>query len=234
MPKATTPAVSPLLNQRLLAYAIAAAGAVSLVPNVDAQVIYTPANTILTEGTLTIDLNQDGTQDFFLQNSRTSSSYNRGAFLSVGGNVAESPAVLGLINAEQAFAVPKGTRIGSDSPAKFIAVSSRLLASMASVRVKYHGWKLVGHWANVGDKYLGFQFTLSDGVHYGWARLSVAARTQIVPTTVAKLTGFAFEATPNQSIVAGDRGFSSDAVSANSTQAGPSLGILSLGAATRR
>ena len=223
MPKLSTSAVSPLLNQRLIAYAVAAAGAVSFAPSANAQIVYTKANAILTGGALPIDLDRDGVADFLVEASRTSTGYNRFVFLSVAGKGSEAPAVVGL--RQGALAIPKGVQIGSNAPGSFLPASTQAPVSLAHVWQTYNGVKGAGHWANVDDKYLGLRFTLADGVHYGWARLSVKARSTGFPNVVAKLTGFAYETTPNKSIVAGDRGFSS-----NSPNSG-SLGALALGAA---
>ena len=222
------------LDTRLASHAVAAAAIGTVTPSAGAQIVYTQANSILTQGALSIDLNNDGTTDFYLKDSRSSTGYGRFAYLAAGGNSAESPAVIGLLRAEQsfhinqAFAVPKGVSIGSHSPGAFIGVSAPSLASLAFARATYFGSRYGGHWANVDDKYLGLRFTLADGIHYGWARLSVIARTHVVPNTIAKLTGYAYETTPNKSIVAGDRGFAASAGNAKS------LGALALGAAGLR
>ena len=50
---------SEQLDKRLLAYALAAAGAVVLTPSASAEIVYTPTNVRLTYGTLPIDLNND-------------------------------------------------------------------------------------------------------------------------------------------------------------------------------
>jgi len=66
------------VNKRLSAYALAAgAGALSvlaLAPSAKADtIVYTPANQTLTNGTLSIDLNHDGINDFQLTNVAGSS-----------------------------------------------------------------------------------------------------------------------------------------------------------------
>ncbi|HZQ21519.1 MAG TPA: hypothetical protein VFA89_01855 [Terriglobales bacterium] len=211
------------LEKKLAIYVAAAAGAVSIAPPVNAGVVYTKANLLLTQGTLPIDLNHDGVDDFFLLNHEYANYYYSGGFLAIVGNPQESPGVLGQNNQHgiKAFAVPLGVPVGPDSPAGFVSASGRFGAQMAFEFLSYNGRGLGGPWVNVGGKYLGFRFTLSDGVHYGWARLSVNAALGPLPAVVAKLSGYAYEAIPNQSIPAGYRGFADHG----------SLGALSLGAA---
>jgi hypothetical protein len=55
-----------------------------------------------------------------------------------------------------------------------------------------------GPWADVTNRYLGFKFLINGQVHYGWARLSVAKYLQSV-----LLTGYAYETTPNKTIIEG-------------------------------
>jgi hypothetical protein len=226
----TASTLSPLLNRQLVAYAFsAAAGAVAFTPHAEAQVIYTQSDLRIHPGAAFIDLDGDGTSDLILQN-RLFSSYIRLATLSVGAYRSKSVAVLGLPNGgllgrPQAFAVPKGVPIGSNSPAQFVPISTQALANMAYARRTNYAVYSGGRWANIIDGYLGLKFTLQDGVHYGWARLSVITRTFPEEATVGKLTGYAYEATPNKTIIAGDRGFASSAVNSGS------LGFLALGAA---
>ena len=56
-----------------------------------------------------------------------------------------------------------------------------------------------GHWVNVKNRYLGLKFQIKGKTHYGWARLSVQAISQISAT----LTGYAYETIANKPIIAG-------------------------------
>jgi hypothetical protein len=221
------------LERKLVLYTLSAAGAVAFTPPAGAQVIYTATNLLLTGGTLPIDLNHDGVEDFSLINREYANFYYSGGFLAVHGNARESPAVLGQDNQNgtQAFAVPLGFSVGSYSPAEFIPVTGRFGAEMAFEFLSYNGRGLGGHWVNVGQKFLGFRFSINNQVHYGWARLSVDAAFGPLPAVVAKLSGYAYESTPGKSIPAGYRGFVDDSSGAEAAQSGGSLGMLSLGAA---
>ncbi len=209
------------LEKKLLAYA-AAAGAISFVPSLHAQVIYTKTNIALKDGSALIDLNHDGVADFTLVNSEFSSYYFRGGFLNVIGYAQESPYVLGqgAKSGYVALAVPHGVPIGSDSPAEFRPDQG--LTSMAHDFNSYNGKGLGGHFANAGERYLGLKFTLNGQVHYGWVRVDVYAT--VGGSITAILSGYAYESTPNKSIPAGYRGFIDDG----------SLASLSLGAAGKK
>lgn len=52
-------------------------------------------------------------------------------------------------------------------------------------------------WKNKVDMYLGLRFNLKGRIHYGWARLDVASVTQWV------IKDYAYNATPNMPILAG-------------------------------
>ena len=223
--------VTNKLDRRLASYAVAAAAIGAVAPSATAQVIYTKADLTLFSGRVSLDLDQDGTNDFRISNQEAYSYYFRGGVLFFGGNRKESASVLGQYGSTGpvAFAVPGGTPIGSDSPAKFVSLQTQS-ASMAHAFFSYNtGYKLGGHWANVTNRYLGLRFTSGGGVHYGWARLSVSATLTLIPKVVAKLTGFAYEATPNKSIIAGDRGHGA-ALTPHVEESGATLGMLSLGA----
>jgi len=56
------------------------------------------------------------------------------------------------------------------------------------------------------NNYVGFEFTESGALHYGWARLSVTFKTVSggnVTHTVVHILGYGYESTPNTAIAAG-------------------------------
>ena len=98
---------SEQLDKRLLAYALAAAGAVVLTPSASAEIVYTPTNVRLTYGTLPLDLNNDGITDFTIHDYETGSSSFYTVKLNVSsGSPGASAAVLGRNNG------PWGERMG--------------------------------------------------------------------------------------------------------------------------
>jgi len=68
------------LERKLVLYTLSAAGAVAFTPPAGAQVIYTATNLLLTGGTLPIDLNHDGVEDFSLINREYANFYYSGGF----------------------------------------------------------------------------------------------------------------------------------------------------------
>jgi len=223
------------LERRLLAYAVAAAGAVTVAfpSSAHAQVVYTKADITITEGFLPIDLDHDGVTDFALFNSENDCCYFYGGRLQIFGDQNEAPAVLGKKQIRAGYrvlAVPQGVSIGSNSPASFVDAASGQLPVLATAYATYFGRGVSGgYWLNVGEKYVGLRFVLNGQTHYGWIRLSVNANTRHVPTITVKMTGYAYETTPDKAIAAGYRGFTTDgSTAAASTPA--SLGVLSLGA----
>jgi len=63
------------------------------------------------------------------------------------------------------------------------------------------GVNLEGNWVGVSDKYLGLRINLNGQWHYGWAKCDLDA--QIGTYTIKE---YAYNATPNQGITAGDKG----------------------------
>jgi len=58
-----------------------------------------------------------------------------------------------------------------------------------------------GEWHGVTDRYLGCKFDISGNTHYGWARLDVVAASNSFT-----IKDYAYNATPNTPILAGDMG----------------------------
>ena len=220
------------LDRRIAGYGLAALGVAALTPAASAQVVYTPTDLKLTHGALTFDIDANGTPDFNLVNEETNSFYFVGGFLLVNGNATESNAVLGLSAIkEEALPVPQGVSIGTNSPAKFLNAAG--FVAMAEAASSYFGVVLTGGFANTTDKYLGVRFTDNGAVHYGWMRLTVTADPHRLPAIIVKISGYAYEATPDTAIIAGDRGRGT-AQSPHVQQSGATLGQLSLGAAGLR
>ena len=92
-----------------------------------------------------------------------------------------------------------------------------------------------GHMSFEHDNFVGFQFSQSGSVHYGWLRLSLAVLDSksggnFPKVTSIHLTSYGYESASNTAIAAGScsaEASSSDDVSGPS--AGPSLGMLALG-----
>jgi hypothetical protein len=215
-----TARINAKLEKRLAAYvASAAAAGVSVLAapqSAQAKVVYTPANTVVTDGT-TIDLNNDSIPDF---NFVFFAAYHN-QFLTVAPSV-------------------KGNAIrdcGGDACAGFLGVPVGAGGKFASNDSYFgHGVMMAdffeyshssfgGPWANATNRYLGFQFRIDGQVHYGWARMTVTNNLRNVV-----LTGYAYETVPNKPILEGHTSGAEAAENfAPQELLGPAPQVLSLG-----
>jgi hypothetical protein len=220
------------LERRLLAYAVAGAGIVALGPNAAAQIIYTPTNITISSGSLPIDLDNDGASDFVI-NDRfdENGNYKERRLLQIVGQGQPGAAAIARNNIKrQAFALPSQFPIGPNSPRQFSSVTHPLSMAYASCRcISSESYKQGGLWGNVTDRYLGLRFQINGETHYGWARLTVTA-TGFGPRLKANLTGYAYEVTPDTTILAGDTGTARPAAQAAPEKSEASLGDLGRGA----
>lgn len=187
-----TAQINAKLDKKLSAY-MAAAGAagVSLLATQPAQakIVYTPANTAVTDGT-TIDLNHDGIPDFGF------------VFFNAYHNVilAVAPSAKGngiRDNGAGAAAGFLGVPVGPEE--KFASNTSYFGHGLYMADFfQYSFSRFDGPWAGVTNRYLGFKFLIDGQVHYGWARMSVTNDLRDV-----LLTGYAYETVPNKPIIEG-------------------------------
>jgi hypothetical protein len=183
------------LEKKLTAYIAAASaagvGMAALTPSAEAKVVYTPTNVVMTTS-LPIDLNNDGIVDFSLA---LFPGYNGAHRIlldvtpQVAGNGVRSN---GAGAACGFFGVPvgPGEKFGTNSyygHGVFMAGFFQYSHSSSN-----------GAWANVTNRYLGFKFLINGQVHYGWARVSVTNQLRTVI-----LSGYAYETTPDTTIIEG-------------------------------
>jgi len=218
----------PSLDSRLGTYAIAAAaaGCLASAQPATAEVVYTPANVQLANGTTFLDLNADGLNDFNIVNQylfygSVSVDFRRQK-LAVGGNTGASVILSG--GHGSAGALAPGAVIGSGDNFKPVHnVNKQMLFGLYAVSASGITLSTVrGNWDGVANRFLGLKFLISGQVHYGWARLSTKSTGH--GRFSAVLTGYAYESTPNQSIKAGQ-------ISGTSAQQSGSLGQLARGQA---
>lgn len=194
-----TPLVfSPALQRRLNNYALAASaagvGMLALAQPADAKVVFTPVHQVIGQnGVYNLDLNNDGTVDFLIQEwNQGFSSSNQLLADAALGNAVEGSRFY-------AAAVQAGASIGPNQ--KFVSGGANGEIMVAISHFTTGGTSYVhGFWVNVRNRYLGLKFQIDGQTHYGWARLSV--RRQAYHLT-ATLTGYAYETTPNTGIEAG-------------------------------
>ena len=187
--------VESRLNAYILAAAAAGAGLLATAQPAAAEIVYTPADTILTNGILRIDLNHDGIDDValgifdgFLKDKRLDArglTPNNG-IMGSGEGTSYPPAAL-----------KAGYRIG---PAGLFWQEQAPAVNVAATFGSYIG----GPFANVHNRFLGIVFDIDDQPHYGWVRLSVKAYiNQHKPHIDVTLLGYAYETVPGQSLRAG-------------------------------
>jgi hypothetical protein len=215
------------LEKRLLAYAaVSAAGAAMLAfpPDANAEVVFTPANITLTSGTLHLDINHDGVDDFVLVDRTVSGSccsYTR--ILSVRGQ--SSNLVVG--GHGSAGALHRGSIIG---PGMAFQGGHPKIASGFNDSNSF--FIIGGHFANTNQRYLGLKFTISGQVHFGWVGFSRVTVTEngSLPVVDATIRGFAYESVPDKPIAAGQRSDLTDLISyVQELESQPTLEYLALG-----
>jgi hypothetical protein len=204
-----------------LAATAASVGVLALAQPADAKVVYTPAHEIIgANGVYNLDVNQDGTVDFLIQ------QWNYGNWSSNNQLLADPAVGNGIAGKQYASALMAGASIGPDQ--NFIAGGGNGEV-MLSITHFTTGGTSFGHgfWANVQNRYLGLKFQVAGETHFGWARLSVARKAFHF---TALLTGYAYEDTPNTAIKAGQTAADSADSSANlNSSQNKSLGELALG-----
>ena len=210
-----------LLNRRWIAYTLAAgAGVLATSQPANAGIIYTPADIFFTSGTVFIDLNHDGINDFkFAVFGQPGSGFQT---LKVSGNGNAGAGVVGRLGS--AGALTSGAAIGPHDPLRVTKSASLLMAEV--FENSSSSTSLRGKWGNVGDKFLGLRFTINGQAHYGWAEFDMVGFVDPIfggaylDTT---LLGYAYDTVPNQPIAAGST------TSFSATPEPGTLGLLALG-----
>jgi hypothetical protein len=219
LPRATT-RINSRLERQLTAYITAAgAGVLAAAQPAQAKVVYTALNMTIGENSqYLLDLNHDGVNDFTF----THFAYGHFDHFYVLGSPANQ-----IFGNGSASALHFGAPIGPKGVfSGFGLIEKWGFNSNSSYST--------GNWANVQNRYLGFQFSINGKTHYGWARLTVTVNHGIIGT----LTGYAYETIPNKRILAGQTSGTDSAagVAANTHSAvnvrPATLGMLARGADT--
>jgi hypothetical protein len=214
---------SESFHLRLAAYAMAAGaagvGLLAATPPANAEVVYTPAHTNFTNGTVYIDVNHDGINDFVLSIYNFATEDRR---LAVRG-LASQNGVLGYSSSGYSpQALKLGQRIGrganffqNEAPAVNVADTS--------------GTIIEGPFPNVGKRFLGLKFNIEGQTHYGWAVITVTAGVRAHKLGIdATLLGYAYETVAGEALVAGEGAAKFD--ESDSAPRSGTLGMLALGA----
>jgi hypothetical protein len=223
---------NPRLEGRLRSYVLAATAAgvgllASAVP-ASAEVVYTPANVQLSNGQLKIDFDGDGVTDVTIDDF-----FNGGFFRSNRQLLLQGAAGASVIEHQHfVAALGSGYEIGSNRAFTPLGARQNMANVGYSCATSSACWIQVnGPWVHATDRYVGVKFEISGATHYGWVRLSTYSRYMAGGESkiTARMTGYAYETTPGQSIVAGPAGQAE-----LPQQNARSLGELALGAVARK
>ncbi len=194
---------STILNKKKLAgYSAMAATFIAAGTEAEAQIVYVDIVDVTLDLGFYIPLDMDGggTDDFLFQVASDSSAswsfvngFGNYSGLSIGG---PNNAMVGYTGPifPYASAIESGNLIDADANFVTNSVNYAFFASIYS-GVTY------GPWADVTDKYLGVKFEIDGELHYGWIRLDVT----VAPVSMT-FKDWAYNATPNEMIEAGDTG----------------------------
>ncbi len=211
------------LDKGLASYMLAAGAAgvsVLAAQSAEAKIVYTPAHISIGPRTsFALDLNHDGVNDFLFSNWQ----YGHASHLSIVQEAPSNDVVVKNLAYGDAANIPMGVQIGPNRPFE----KDGFMAQQSSVSGLSNN---TGPWKDAQNRYLGLKFSINGETHYGWARLTVTTKGEIIAT----LTGYAYESAPNKPIIAGDTNGTVDVISVEPKEllvpaAGATLGQLAHG-----
>jgi hypothetical protein len=221
---------------RLKAYSVAAmaagVSALALAQPAEGKVVVTNTNIQIDKfGSVSIDLNNDGTTDFTLSNGGGGYDHSFygsfGAIPLTGGKV-----IAGRSGSQGAYAsaLANGAIVGPSAQFSSAAGQGQVLiersvgfVSASTVNTAF------GKWGNASNQYLGVKFLINGKTHYGWIQMS----TKTMGSISATITAYAYETDGNTAITIGstaDGTEKANAPAATTSKRGPALGMLALGA----
>jgi hypothetical protein len=230
--------LSKATDGRLKAYSLAAmaAGVSALAlaqpQPVEAEVVVTDTRIeVYKFGSVSIDLNNDGTTDFTLSNGGGGYDHSfYGSFVAIpltGGKV-----IAGRSGSQGAYAsaLANGAIVGPSAQFSSAAGQGQVLIERSVGFVSASTVNTVfGKWGNASNQYLGVKFLINGKTHYGWIQMS----TNTVGSISATITAYAYETDANTAITIGstaDGIEKASAPAATTSNRGPALGMLALGA----
>jgi len=224
----------PAFHKSLNAYALGAAAAgvaiLAAAAPADAEIVFTPVNGTIAPGSkYQLDLNNDGVIDFTIENdlhlSTTPFGDDLNIFPAKGNAIWQGSRE--HYNQITAAALPAGVPVGTGKPFVF-QNANMAYASLVAGNPSYVSG---GPWKSATNRFLGLRFIIDGEVHFGWARLTVVAKSH-EEAVHAALTGYAYETEANTPILTGQ--ISGTAERSSLLQQGtgphPNLGLLALGA----
>ena len=205
-PSRLSDSVQHQLNMYALAASAAGVSAVALACPAEGKIIYTKTDVNVFNG-YALDLNHDGTADFYIYGFGPSTTWScqgsvfSGMLTKYYGAMRSNVILTNRLYPKQrrlAAAIPAGVRVGrSETSFSSVGLMGLISQNGCNERYYYKGW-----WENGGkgvkNRYLGLRFYISGKPHYGWARLNFPRHPP-----GATLTGYAYETIPNKPIIAG-------------------------------
>ena len=188
------------LNQYTL---LAGVGMLAIANSAEAKIVYTPAHMkIPFGGSLQLDLNHDGINDFVLSQS-AGGRYFSYSWVGAVPLMAHQGNAIRFAYSNKAAALHAGVRVTGSRQNSNTFMFMAVWHSNGKTSKNYYG-----PWANQGEgvhnRYLGLKFMIKGRTHYGWARLNVAVTGGKGDDHFhALLTGYAYETIPNKAIITG-------------------------------
>jgi hypothetical protein len=202
------------IDSKIKKYASLAGTITAAVGTASAQVNYTDLNPdVLVTGNLdtySLDLNGDNMSDFVFTTLLDSLSGSTTMYgVPITYNVVYAGALIYPVtgnswaatsSSSYLFNVPQGSSIGS---ANSWSSSDGAVGLMAEITVPALGYSVtypVGPFLGTTG-FIGLKFNAGGNTHYGWVRVEVGANGEFL-----SIKDYAFDATPNTAIVAGETG----------------------------
>jgi len=208
------------IDSKIKKYLALAGGITTVVSGANAQVVYTDVNPdYLLSGNLSVyplDLNNDASPDFMLMNLDTlinyvSTSYSNVVTYNINVDAATiNPGASSngwLQSNSYPAALAQGAMVGSSG--SFESSNSSFgypLAAVVQQSVLYNGVPVYNYSDTIGnfqmdqEAILGLRFKINNNIHYGWARIEYTSGG------VLSIKDYAYDATPNTAVIAGETG----------------------------
>jgi len=192
------------LESRLAVYVTAASAVglgVAAAKPASAQVVYTPTHILFgPETTYNLDVDHNGTTDFVVYTAHYFEEWGILDIAPGSSNFVRNGVLVNNSVDYNPLALTRGERIGAGRRFAASVSSFQDMMAFTSRLGGFSGGN--GYFVNVDHRYVGLKFLAEGEVHYGWARFSVHVNSTDFRVD-ALLSGYAYEATPNKPIRAG-------------------------------
>lgn len=170
--------------------------AIAGVADASGQVVYTdlnPDESLTAPADFLIDLNNDGTDDFWLRVVTAQGGGYAALALPADGVSYNSNAIVGLSSGGYLYPSNLSASVTVD------AASPMISGGRGDMNWKSCGYPGSQWCGGVTDGYLGLVLKLGGDTHYGWARLDLTADASSMT-----IKDFAYQSTPNTAIMTGE------------------------------